>query len=164
MKNINKDTAKKTDKKEVSRWSDITFNQVVNAIANLEQKEFKEEGNKYAQKRNLAIHKPIIEKYNEIQEDLRDECAQVDEKGFTIYDEKGNYKQTPASIKNLKEKARILSKQKISKYFPDYEPYVFREGIEIKALHPSFKLVWDFLLPQEQFSAIAPALDEKYIN
>ena len=93
---------------------------------NLNVKDGKTKGQKKLQKIAEKI-KPILEKYQELSEDLRLDNASVDKDGNLLINEKGGYSFTKEAIKKLNQQSRDLNESSF-----DFEPIevINPEGLE----------------------------------
>ena len=93
---------------------------------NLNVKDGKTKGQKKLQKIAEKV-KPILEKYQELSEDLRLDNASVDKDGNLLINEKGGYSFTKEAIKKLNQQSRDLNESTF-----DFEPIdvVNPEGLE----------------------------------
>lgn len=100
---------------------------------NLNVKDGKTKGQKKLQKIAERI-KPILEKYQELSEDLRLDHASCDKDGNLLINEKGGYSFTKEAIKKLNQQSRDLNESSfdfdpIEVLNPEgLEEYTFLEG------------------------------------
>lgn len=100
--------------KTVKTYEDvIVLANALNFLSKLESE--KEKNNKGIKKLEKIIGKikPNIEKYNESLEDIRLDCANTDDNGSVLMDEKGGYKFSKDGMKELKKKVSELLKQEV---------------------------------------------------
>ena len=93
---------------------------------NLNVKDGKTKGQKKLQKIAEKV-KPILEKYQELSEDLRLDNASVDKDGNLLINEKGGYSFTKEAIKKLNQQSRDLNE---SSFDFDVIDVVNPEGLE----------------------------------
>ena len=93
---------------------------------NLNVKDGKTKGQKKLQKIAEKV-KPILEKYQELSEDLRLDHASVDKDGNLLINEKGGYSFTKEAIKKLNQQSRDLNE---SSFDFDVIDVVNPEGLE----------------------------------
>jgi hypothetical protein len=93
---------------------------------NLNVKDPKTKGQKKLQKIAEKV-KPILEKYQELSEDLRLDNASVDKDGNLLINEKGGYSFTKEAIKKLNQQSRDLNE---SSFDFDVIDVVNPEGLE----------------------------------
>jgi len=93
---------------------------------NLNVKDGKTKGQKKLQKIAEKV-KPILEKYQELSEDLRLDNASVDKDGNLLINEKGGYSFTKEAIKKLNQQSRDLNE---SSFDFDVIEVVNPEGLE----------------------------------
>ncbi len=93
---------------------------------NLNVKDGKTKGQKKLQKIAEKV-KPILEKYQELSEDLRLDHASVDKDGNLLINEKGGYSFTKEAIKKLNQQSRDLNE---SSFDFDVIEVVNPEGLE----------------------------------
>ena len=93
---------------------------------NLNVKDGKTKGQKKLQKIAERV-KPILEKYQELSEDLRLDNASVDKDGNLLLNEKGGYSFTKEAIKKLNQQSKELNESSF-----DFEPIevINPEGLE----------------------------------
>lgn len=100
---------------------------------NLNVKDGKTKGQKKLQKIAERI-KPILEKYQELSEDLRLDHASCDKDGNLLINEKGGYSFTKEAIKKLNQQSRDLNESSFDFDVIDVlnpeglEEYTFLEG------------------------------------
>lgn len=87
-----------------------TYLEFFNLIANLNLnvKDGSTKGQKKLQKIAQKI-KPYLDEYNEVVDEIKIDCANVDQDGNLIFDENGNYKYSKEGLKQLNQKSRKLT-------------------------------------------------------